>query len=90
MKTTCRHARGLGLGRELLRLSMEVAAALGCESYFSAVSNIYSQRIFSDSGFVVMRQLDYSDFVDEKDRSRNLLGDMGEHNALKTVSFKLI
>ncbi len=53
------------------------------------MSSIYSQKIFSNSGFVTMKELDYKEFVDRRDNERELLMDTREHKGVKVVSFKL-
>lgn len=41
-------ARGLGLGSILLQQSMQIAAEMGCELYFSGLTGNYSQKIYKD------------------------------------------
>ena len=82
-----RTERGLGLSREMLRVSMEVAESLGCQTYYAGVSGIYSQRIFQDAGFQVLREVNYADMKDE--RGRTLLEDIGEHSKVQFVFFNL-
>ncbi len=83
-----REYRGMGLGFELLRLTMDVARALKCDHYFSSGSGIYSQKIFADAGFVVMRFMKYKNIVDRRNPDRRVLNDTREHTHVNTVSFK--
>ena len=48
-----RDYRGRGLGRELIRRSLQVASSSGCEACFVFATGKYSQRIFSAMDFKV-------------------------------------
>ncbi len=78
-------ARGLGLGKEMLRKSMEVAKAANCEAYFSGLSSIYSQKIYKDLGFTVFREMSYKDVKSKS--GKPLLNDTGEHTKVQNASF---
>ncbi len=78
-------ARGLGLGKEMLRMSMALAKEAKCEAYFSGVSGVYSQKIYRDMGFTVFRELLYADVKTKSGKS--LLNDTREHTKLLNVCF---
>lgn len=81
-----RKERGLGLGREMLRRSMEVARRQGCEVYYAGASGTYSQKVFRDLGFSVLREVAYADMRDGK--GRELLSDVGEHSTAQFMYFR--
>ncbi len=80
-------ARGLGLGKEMVRLSMDLARKENAEAYFACVSGIYSQKIYRDLEFIVMKELAYGDVRDN--RGRPLLNDTREHKKAQNVYKKL-
>ncbi len=80
-------ARGLGLGKEMMRLSMELARKHQCEAYFACVSGIYSQKIYHDLGFKVLREMIYAEVIDHK--GRVFLKDTREHTKAQIVYLKL-
>lgn len=80
-------ARGLGLGKEMVRMSIEIGRQLGCEIYSACVSGIYSQKIFRDLGFTVTKELIYEDVKDKS--GRTLLNDTREHKKAQMVYLKL-
>ncbi len=80
-----RAARGLGLGKEFLRLTTELAKANKLPVYFSGLSGIYSQKIYRAAGFETLREIKYADM---KDRKGNLLiQDNREHPSM-LMAFK--
>lgn len=88
-ENVCRHVNisGLGLGKELLRRSLEMGRREGCDYYFACVTGIYSQKIFADAGFEDVRRLDYGEF---RDGRGNLVVDLnGEHTHAQTVKMRL-
>ncbi len=43
----------------VVRLSMGLAVREECEAYFACISGIYSQEIYRDLGFTVLREMGY-------------------------------
>ncbi len=80
-------ARGLGLGKGMVNLSMAIARRLGCQYYFACVSGVYSQKIYRDLGFTVMRELIYADVKDRKGNA--ILTDTREHTKAQNVYLRL-
>ena len=81
--------RGIGLGREMVMQSMDVARdMMGCEAYFAVVSSIYSQKIYSDLGFETLVELKYEDFRDKY--GKVLIKDGREHTLVRSVYKKFV
>ncbi len=80
-------ARGLGLGKEMIKMSIEIGRQLGCELYFACVSGIYSQKIFRDLDFTLMKEITYEDVKDR--RGKTILNDTREHKKCQTVYLRL-
>ncbi len=78
--------RGLGMGKELLRMSMDLAREAGCQAYFSCVSGIYSSKIYEDMKFTFLRESLYADVKDQK--GRIIMNDTREHTKSQTCYFK--
>eukprot|EP00095_Tigriopus_kingsejongensis_P005087 maker-scaffold159_size295958-snap-gene-1.32 protein:Tk05087 transcript:maker-scaffold159_size295958-snap-gene-1.32-mRNA-1 annotation:"dopamine n-acetyltransferase" len=77
-------ARGRGLGRQLVKRSLDMAQANLCEFYFLCATGIYSQSIYQSLGFQVMKCAKY---VDHRDRyGRQVIDDPGEHTHAQTMS----
>ena len=80
-------ARGLGLGKKLVRRSIEIGRENNCEFYFSLLTGIYSQKIYRDLGFSSMLELKYDE---HKDKYGNLVVcDGREHKSAITMNLKL-
>ncbi len=79
--------RGLGLGRELVRLSVDLARKRDSEAYFAIVSGVYSQKIYKDLGFALLREMAYEDMRDNA--GRTLLNDTREHKKAQIAYYKL-
>jgi GNAT superfamily N-acetyltransferase len=80
--------RGMGLGKELLKRSMDLAKSKECSHVYIMATSIYSQRIFSSMGYRVIHETLYSDFKD-RDGVSEFFKDMGEHKSAQIVLFDL-
>lgn len=80
-------AQGMGLGRELVRRSVDLAAAQGFTHYFTVASGIYSQKIFSGLGFRTTCVLEYAGFLDM--HGRVVVDDAREHTCAKAMIYRL-
>ncbi len=82
-----RKARGMGLGKEMAQMSIAIARELHCEAYFVCVSGIYSQKIYRDMNFTVMKEVSYDDIKDRK--GRTILNDTREHTKAQNIYMRL-
>ena len=80
-------ARGLGLGKKLVRKSMDIARDLGCEYYFAYLSGIFSQKIYRDLGGVLMKEVAYADYNDKW--GNEVFTENGVHKTAQTMYVKL-
>ena len=79
-----RAARGMGLGKEMVKKSMEVAKdKFGCEAYFACLTGIYSQGIYAKLGFTTMREVVYEEYRDRNGDA--VINDAREHKLCRTV-----
>ena len=81
-------ARGLGLGKELIRCTNILAKDKGCSHVYILATSLYSQKIFQSLKFQVHSERDY-DTYKNKDGS-NFFKDMGVHKSAQLVVFDLL
>ena len=82
-----KNARGLGLGKELVIRSMELANKNGCEYMYILATGMYSSRIFADLEFSVLKEMLYEDIKDGK--GRLVFNDTREHKKMQVIYKKL-
>ena len=81
--------RGLGLGAELTRLTIEAARDQGCQFFFVLATSVYSQRIYSNHfACETMLKIMYDEY---KDKYGNpVVDEPGEHTHAETMKKRLI
>ena len=86
--TVAPKARGMGLGKELIRRSMDLAHKRGCSHVYILATSIYSQRIFRDFKFTILQEMPYEDFLD-RDGHSCFFQNMNEHKTAQVVLYEL-
>ena len=86
--TVSSEARGLGLGKELIRQTLDLAKNRDCSHVYIGASSLYSQRIFKDFNFVILHEVAYDDFLD-RDGKTCFFKDMREHKTFQAVCYEL-
>jgi GNAT superfamily N-acetyltransferase len=81
-----RAGRGKGLGDKLLKASIQEARDQGCSYQYLLASGIYSQKIFSNNGFVILTEKNYEDF---KDNNGKILIQHEIHKTNQKLALKL-
>jgi GNAT superfamily N-acetyltransferase len=81
-----RAARGKGLGDKLLKASIQEAKDQGCSHQYLMASGIYSQKILSNNGFVILGEKNYADF---KDNNGKILIQNEIHKTCQKVALTL-
>jgi len=82
-----KEARVRGLGTELVRRSMDLAAKHGCEYMYLLATGEYSSKIFFRLNFTLMHEYEYQNFKDSD--GNPLLTDTREHKLGRVFSIKL-
>ena len=77
-------ARGMGLGKELIKQTNKIALDKGCSHVYIAATSIYSQAIFRKTGFKILHQRPYDEFMD-RDSKTPFFTDMREHKSCQVV-----
>lgn len=85
--TISSEARGLGLGKELLKRSMDMARNLHCSHMYVLATSCYSQAIFKKLNFDILTQVEYEKFMDSN--GTPFFQDMREHVFCEIVVFDL-
>ena len=80
-------ARGLGIGKELIRRTMALANEKECSIVYILTTSIYSQAIFKSLGFRVLQEMAYDEFKDYD--GTPFFRDMREHKKAQVVAYDL-
>ena len=80
-------ARGMGLGKELIKRTLKIGKEKDCSHCYILASSIYSQRIFKDLGFQVLHEEAYDEFHDKN--GEIFFKDMREHKTCQVVLYDL-
>ena len=80
-------ARGLGIGKELIRRTMALAKEKECSIVYILTTSIYSQAIFKSLGFRVLQEMAYDEFKDYD--GTPFFRDMREHKKAQVVAYDL-
>ena len=80
-------ARGLGIGKELIRRTMTLAKEKGCAYVYILATGIYSQAIFKSLGFTLLKEKVYEEFKDYD--GTEFFCDMREHKKAQVVAYDL-
>lgn len=83
--TVTTKARGMGLGKELIKRTNQIALDKGCSHVYICATSLYSQRIFQKLSFQVLHEMpyDHEDFVDKD--GKPFFQDMREHKMCQVV-----
>ena len=75
----------MGLGKELIKRTNQIALDHGCSHVYICASSIYSQRIFQKLSFEILHEMpyDHEDFVDRD--GNQFFQDMREHKTAQVV-----
>ena len=79
--------RGRGIGRILAAKSIELARSELCDSYAVLATSNYSQRIYKELGFDLLREAFYDAFRDED--GAKIINDHQEHKSAKCLYLNL-
>ena len=74
----------MGLGKELIKQTNKIALDKGCSHVYIAATSIYSQAIFRKTGFKILHQRPYDEFMD-RDGKTPFFTDMREHKSCQVV-----
>jgi len=84
---SARHSRVKGLGTELVRRSLDIARAAGCQHIYTIATGDYSSKIFFKLDFTLDNEHFYDQLKDEE--GRQILQDTREHSRSRIFHKKL-
>ena len=75
----------MGLGKELIKRTNQIALDKGCSHVYICTTSLYSQKIFLKLSFQVLHEMpyDHEDFVDRD--GKPFFQDMREHKMCQVV-----
>ena len=82
-------SRGMGLGNELIKRTMDLAKNQGCSHVYVMATGIYSQRIFKNLNFQILREMAYDDFLD-RDGKTPFFKNMNEHKTCQIILYEFL
>ena len=81
-----RKYRGQGIGGKLLKRSIEHAKERGCSHMYAMATGKYSQKIFHNYGFEVIKEKNYDSYYDE---DGNIVIQDEIHKSAQTLALKI-